>query len=171
MQVAPRVRRLAPHDWETYRDIRLLALASDPDAFGSRLEIEQAFDEARWRERLGGSAIFAAMVGHRAVGLAGGLATQSGGAELVSMWLAPEWRGSGVAAELIESVADWAESSGFTSLRLWVVEGNLRAERAYEKSGFVRTGRAQPVRDGEPATEVEMARALGPGAAASPSPR
>jgi GNAT superfamily N-acetyltransferase len=165
------VRRLAPDDWKIYRDVRLLALTADPAAFGSRLEVERDFDEARWRSRLAGAAMFAAIVGRRAVGLAGGLASQEGGAELVSMWLAPAWRGTGVAAQLIEAVAEWAASSGFGSLDLWVVEGNLRAERAYAKSGFVRTGRAQAVREDEPAMELQMARALGPGAAASQSPR
>lgn len=115
--------------------------------------------------------MFAAVVVEGAVGLAGGLQTEEGGAELVSMWLAPAWRGTGVAAALIEAVADWARKSGFESLGLWVVEGNLRAERAYAKSGFERTGRAQPVREGEPPMELEMARELRSAAPSSPNPR
>lgn len=37
--------------WQTYRDVRLRALATDPDAFGSNLAREQAFDDARWIEQ------------------------------------------------------------------------------------------------------------------------
>lgn len=37
--------------WQTYRDVRLRALSTDPEAFGSSSERERAFDEERWRER------------------------------------------------------------------------------------------------------------------------
>ena len=89
---------------------------------------------------------------------AGSEAPEGDGAELVSMWVAPEWRGHGAAAPLIEAVREWAARSRFERLGLWVVEGNLVAEKAYAKAGFGRTGRRQPVREGEPAMEFEMAR-------------
>lgn len=155
------MRRLEPDDWEVYREVRLRALRSDPGAFGSTLGREEGFDEDRWRERLSGAAVFAAMVGPDAVGLAGGLRLDDGsGSELVSMWVAPEWRGTDVAARLIGAVVDWASAAGLASLGRWVVDGNRRAERAYAKAGFGRTGRVQPVREGEPAMEFEMARPL-----------
>jgi GNAT superfamily N-acetyltransferase len=83
-----------------------------------------------------------------------------GSAELISMWVAPAWRGRGVASQLIEAVADWAASEALSEIRLWVVEGNQRAERAYAKAGFQRTGAVQPVRPREPAMEFEMSRPL-----------
>lgn len=95
--------------------------------------------------------------GH-AVGLAIGIDFGEG-AELVSMWVAPEFRGTGLTARLIDAVVDWAASAGYSEIRLWVVEGNAAAERAYAKSGFVATGRRQPHRQGKGEMEVEMARA------------
>lgn len=95
------------------------------------------------------------------VGTAGGFVDLSGGfPELISMWVAPHWRGRGVATLLIEEVATWAGLAGFGELRLWIVEGNARAERAYAKAGFKRTGQRQPVHPDATAIQVEMARRL-----------
>ena len=75
------------------------------------------------------------------------------------MWVAPEFRGSGLAARLIDAVIDWAAGEGYAEVRLWVVEGNVAAERAYAKSGFEPTGQREPHRVQESAMEMEMARA------------
>ena len=75
------------------------------------------------------------------------------------MWVAPEFRGVGLAAALISAVVGLARDEGHRTLSLWVVDGNVAAERAYSKAGFRPTGRRQPVRAGEPAMEFEMALA------------
>lgn len=155
------VWRLTPDDWQVFRDVRLASLRDSPQAFSATLESALARDEASWREGLAGRTQFVAMAGEDVVGTAGGIVDPAGQfGELVSMWVSPEWRGKGVSSRLIEEVAGWAAAVGFRQLRLWVVEGNQAAERAYAKAGFTRTGRHQPVRPGEPATEFEMARAL-----------
>jgi len=134
-------------------------LRIDPSAFSSQAHVEEAFDQGRWRQRLSRAAVFVAEAEGGPIGLVAGIEAPEGdGAELVSMWVAPEWRGHGAAAPLIEAVREWAARSRFERLGLWVVEGNLVAEKAYAKAGFERTGRRQPVREGEPAMEFEMAR-------------
>ena len=82
--------------------------------------------------------------------------------ELVSMWVRPEARGAGVGAGLIEAVLGWAREAGFGEVRLWVVDGNERAERVYSRLGFERTGTVAPVREGEPLMEFEMSKAIRP---------
>ena len=46
------VRELGPDDWETWRDLRLAALAEAPDAFHSRLTDWLGAGEREWRDRL-----------------------------------------------------------------------------------------------------------------------
>lgn len=152
------VRRLAPDDWQTYRQIRLAALATDPYAFGSTLDRAQQMSDAEWKERLETSVFFIGEMDGAAAGLVGAH-HRVGHAELISMWVAPPSRGTGLASRLIDAVIDWAAVAGYDEVRLWVVEGNVAAERAYGKSGFEPTGRRQPVREGEPAMEIEMAAA------------
>ena len=76
------------------------------------------------------------------------------------MWVAPESRGRGVGAQLVAAVLGWAQSSGCGEVRLWVVEGNDRAEKVFAGLDFKRTGGRQAVRPGEPTMEFEMARRL-----------
>ena len=141
--------------------MRLDALRTDPDAFSSKLEYEIDLQEADWRSRLGRAATFGAMAGAAIRGIAVGLTNDTiQHVELVSMWVRPEARGSGVGGRLIEAVVDWARSEGFGEVRLWVVDGNERAERVYSRLGFKRTGTVAPVREGEPLMEFEMSRGI-----------
>jgi hypothetical protein len=45
-------RELHPDDWAEWRAIRLAALGTDPDAFGSRYANWAYADESRWRARI-----------------------------------------------------------------------------------------------------------------------
>ncbi|MDJ0788043.1 MAG: GNAT family N-acetyltransferase, partial [Myxococcota bacterium] len=46
------VRPFEPGEWELYRALRLRALGDSPDAFGSTLEREEAFEASAWESRL-----------------------------------------------------------------------------------------------------------------------
>ena len=140
------MRRLAPADWAAFRDIRLAALGDAPEAFGSTAADAQTLEEPEWRRRLELRAVFMAEVAGQRVGLVAGIGgDQPGAAELISMWVAPPWRGQGVGDRLVEAVLAWAVGEGFTSVRLWVATGNTRAERLYARHGFEATGRSQPM--------------------------
>lgn len=157
------IRRLAPADWAAFRDIRLAALRDAPEAFGSTAADAEKLDEQEWRRRLERRAVFVAEVATRRVGLAAGIGgDQPKEAELISLWVAPAWRGHGAGDRLVETVLAWAAREGFTDVGLWVATGNTRAERLYARHGFVPTGRVQPM-GGERSDllEFEMRRGVG----------
>jgi len=157
------IRRLAAADWAAFREIRLAALRDAPEAFGSTAADAEKLDEEEWRRRLERRAVFLAEVSRESVGLAAGIdGDQPGEAELISMWVAPAWRGNGVGDRLVEAVLAWATGEGFRTVGLWVAKGNARAERLYARQGFDATGRVQPM-GGERSDllEFEMRRGVG----------
>ena len=127
------------------------ALADAPNAFGSTLERERDLNEDAWRERVAAlAARFFAFRNEQPVGLVGAGMEPTGEVELVSMWVAPGSRRSGVGRALIDAVVDDARLHGSRSVLLWVADGNEAAERLYESQGFVRTGLVQPVDEADP---------------------
>ena len=104
---------------------------------------------------------FVACAGEHVVGTAGGIVRDTGdAAELISMWVHPDHRRSGVGVRLVDAVVAWARSAGFGEIRLWFAEGNGGAETFYLRCGFVHSGRVAPIREGEPRQEFEMVRKL-----------
>lgn len=138
------IERLAPADSERARAIRLRALRGAPDAFWTTLAEEEQRPPELWRERLA-AADAATFVAHRGgvdVGLIVGAPHHGheGDAGLFSMWVAPEARGKGVAAALIDAVVAWAREQGYRNLHLAVADANEAAARLYERMGFSATG-------------------------------
>jgi RimJ/RimL family protein N-acetyltransferase len=144
--------------------MRLRSLSLEPDAFGSTFEREVVSSDDQWRARLHSDAS-PTFVAHddsgEAVGCIVGAtdASDSQTALLLAMWVEPQARGTGAADELIGAVVRWAAAANHIVVHLHVTEGNIRAERVYQRNGFERTGRSQPrQRDG--VTEIEMERRL-----------
>ncbi|MBT2502036.1 N-acetyltransferase [Curtobacterium sp. ISL-83] len=173
------LRRVTAADWRTWRPVRLAALAEAPDAFGSTLADWVDAPEHRWRTRLSlpGGLDLLAFDGARfdgarfdgeqldgpqprPVGMASGVpGDEPGTAELISMWVDPSVRGRGVATTLIDAIARWAADSGATTLELSVMPDNVVAQRVYERTGFVASGRpGDELPDGR--HELVMRRAL-----------
>jgi GNAT superfamily N-acetyltransferase len=153
------VRRVAPDEWPAFREIRLAALADAPHAYLTTLTEAQAYPEQLWRDRIAANPHFLAMVDGVAVGMTVVIAADNG-REIVSVWVAPDARGRGVIEALMDAAVGWAGDQGDAQLGLWVVEGNERAERAYARYGFSRSGRTQPVPGRPDEIEVEMTYAL-----------
>jgi len=149
------VRRVGPEDWDVVRDLRLRALQDAPTAFESTYAGEKDRPEPEWRAwlvRPTGTTVVATLDG-RSAGLAGGYVEEAGHVELVSMWVTPAARGSGVADALVDEVVRWARGQAAPEIRLWVTRGNEVAERLYSRHGFVRTGVVQPLPPNHPGVE------------------
>src|SRR4030067_246818 len=97
MNRTPGIRPFESHEWRTYKDLRLRALADSPDAFGSTLAAEQDSSDLDWSSRLAsgaGSGLdlpLVAEVDGEPVGLAWGRIDRSdpGLAYLYQRWVAP----------------------------------------------------------------------------------
>lgn len=142
------IRAATAEDWKHYRDIRLAALSSAPSAFGSTYSGEFDRSEELWRERAGNPRALLAFADDAAVGIAVGYDDPdepAGSRSLVSMFVAPAHRGTGLSTRLIDAVTARARDDGARELVLWVTEGNEAARRRYESSGFVTTGHTQPL--------------------------
>jgi ribosomal protein S18 acetylase RimI-like enzyme len=134
------VRRLGPDDWETFREIRLRALADAPDAFGSTLERELPFTEDDWRERLTGPVVIVEDSGPVAVG---GIFLNDGVAHVWGMWTDPRHRGRGHARRILDEILPPDQTA-----QLDVNVTNPGARTVYERYGFVGTGVLEPLRPG-----------------------
>jgi GNAT superfamily N-acetyltransferase len=160
------VRRVMPQEWVTLRSIRLAALRDSPQSFCSGYEHEAGWDDHRWRESVRSVTWFLAWRDGRPVGIAGGTSSGagSGGPEagssggqrdegttggepagerqVISMWVDPSARGTGIADALIGAVAGWARAEGAHTLKLWVADASPRARAFYQRARFRATGEA-----------------------------
>jgi len=142
------VTRALTDEWRDVKAVRLLALTLDPSAFGSTVEREQGFDDDVWRTRISAGRTFLARSAGRVVGIVAYTADDARRPterQLQSMWVAPEARGAGVGALLVQAVRDSAAAEGAIALTLFVTEGNGAARRLYELLGFRPTGERRPL--------------------------
>jgi GNAT superfamily N-acetyltransferase len=156
---------LQPGQWRRWRELRLRALAESPEAFSSTHEENLRFLEETWQER---ARAFSAPGGYRVmfvavheatgdwIGCAGGYVDSGGTPNLISMWVAPEHRRSGIGRSLVAAVIGWARAAGHDLLRLDVVRGRDSAVRLYGRLGFRATGRSAPMPRDPSLVEDEM---------------
>ena len=150
------VRRIRPDEGPLLKQVRLAALADTPSAFAKTHEEESTYDDVEWTRRAtewsdgSDGATFFVEVDGEVQGLVGG--HRPDGAELVSMWVRPEARGTGAAEALVDAVVAWAAGP----VELWVTQGNDRAMAFYRRMGFVETDDFQPLPSDPCKNEVRM---------------
>jgi GNAT superfamily N-acetyltransferase len=150
-------------EWERWREVRLAALRDSPEAFGSTYEQELDHPDDLWIERTaagatsGERAFFIAEEGAHWIACAGGYRPEPDGVPaVISMWVAPEARGAGIARRLLDAVRDWAVETGAEALTLHVVSTQAPARALYEAYGFRYTGRREPGRRDASQVLLEM---------------
>lgn len=73
--------------------------------------------------------------------------SRAGWGEIVSLYLLPDFWGRGCGAQLLRAAVEGLRQLGYRDIFLWVLEGNVRARRFYERSGF---------QDGHTALDAEI---------------
>ena len=137
------IRRLTESDLPLFRPVRLRALREHPEMFGSSAAEEQSDD----MRRLIGSApnvTLGGFVDNALVATAGYVVSprvkQRHKAHVVGVYVAPDWRRSGLAPALLGRLIAEARMAGLRALTLSVTVGNEAARRLYRRLGFVTYG-------------------------------
>jgi len=158
LEITTQITALGPEDWELFREVRLRALAEAPYAFGSRYADWVGAAEPRWRDRLANVPLnLVARRGDELVGMVSGVLDGEERAELISMWVDPAARGSGVGPALVRAVVEWAAAAGRPTY-LMVRSDNAPAIAAYTRAGFVDLG-LPPDQDPDQPPENRMVHA------------
>ena len=132
-------------DWQTWKPIRLEALADTPIGFGERHADAAAQTDEEWRHRWvthsSGPRLLAHADDGALLGMAGGFVRDDWVRVLFGVYVRPAARGQGVLAALVAAVAAWAAPY---DLHLDVHVDNAHARRAYERLGWVYDGSVTP---------------------------
>jgi ribosomal protein S18 acetylase RimI-like enzyme len=139
------VRPLAFSDFPAIRTLRLEALAAHPSAYGASYEDESREPLESYYKRLENLIYVGGYQGDNLRAIAALLPTPAEKsahiARLISVYVAPDARGTGLSKTLIQSLIDIARERGFEQITLNVEATNDPARRLYEKLGFIVYGR------------------------------
>ena len=137
-----RLERLDEEGWRRLQAIRLAALKTDPQAFGTTYEGRVAWPEHRWREQLRALPTFVAVLDGADLGMVRAAPSErEDSAYLISMWVEPNARRRGVGAALVDAVLEWARANSKHRVVLDVREDNAGAIALYTSRGFAPTGK------------------------------
>jgi ribosomal protein S18 acetylase RimI-like enzyme len=134
------IRIATTHDWMSVRNLFLTLLKNDPDAFADEYDIVSKLTDQIWSEKLSKDTkkTFIATEGGVAVGM-GEVHFQEGEDGVVilgKLGVMPEYRGRGVAKELISNQEEWAKNFGSTKSRLYVMGDKPKTIEFYSKNGY-----------------------------------
>lgn len=133
------IRRLGSGDGTVYRQIRLEALKTAPEALGTTYETAVMKDQAHFEDQIARACVFGAFSNDRIVGMAGFYREAGDKFEhkgvLWGMFVHPTHRNVGVGEDLVGAVLEHAKSR-VDLVTLAVVTENASAVALYLKTGF-----------------------------------
>jgi len=173
----PTLERISPDNVAAFRMVRLQALKEDPTSFGSTYAKESELTEAEWLKRA------ARWSGEKSVGYlamnqempdqemsdqgmpCGIVASyldeeDPHRAHVVSMWVSPTHRRSGLGTLLIDAIQVWAMARGVSELQLMVTNINHGAIQFYKRLGFTMNGVTAPYPNDASLFEHQMIKSL-----------
>jgi ribosomal protein S18 acetylase RimI-like enzyme len=138
------VRRIRTGEALLFKQMRLASLRESPSAFSSTFESAQLRSPESWSEQADSTAqgsdrtTFIAFSGDSPIGIMALYKAGEGAGvgELLQVWVSPEYRGQGVAVDLMDAVFQWAAENGFRTVVAAVAKSNVRALQFYRKNGF-----------------------------------
>jgi ribosomal protein S18 acetylase RimI-like enzyme len=169
LNVAPRqksmpvIRQLTPDQWPDLRRIRLRALADSPQMFLSSYEQEVNYTSAKWENEFKRGDWYAGYLDGKPICMTGVTKDpemRPSECYIEYMWVSPEFRRSGIARSLLGEVLSNLRDAGYSSVFLWVLNGNDVAAHLYERMGFAWTGLRQPLANRPGRFEHQMTRSL-----------
>jgi ribosomal protein S18 acetylase RimI-like enzyme len=150
-----------------FKMVRLTALQDTPTAFASTYSRESKLSDEDWLTRVSTwnsdrSTCYLAMEKGAPCGIIAGKCDEHDlqRAHVLSMWVAPTHRRTGLGSRLVSAVQSWAQNLGVHELRLMVTSTNATAIRFYEKCGFTLTGVSQPFPNHPALSESEMLKPI-----------
>ncbi|MFJ4210992.1 GNAT family N-acetyltransferase [Paenarthrobacter sp. NPDC089675] len=171
----PRIRKLAGADWELLKSVRLEMLADTPMAYIESLASARRQTDSQWQERASAMSAADSVTWVADEGTAGSklralmrvvikhpqTPDRPLQAMLISVYVAPEYRGVGLADRLLQrSVVSATEDLSAGILELGVHQDNARALAFYRRHGFHLTGASKPYPQDRSKLELTMERVL-----------
>ncbi|MBN1348462.1 GNAT family N-acetyltransferase [candidate division KSB1 bacterium] len=138
------IRRIRSGEGELFRELRLASLQESPSAFSTTYASAAERTLESWHEQADSTATgadrstFLAFSDEAPVGIAAvyrNMCEKEEG-EIFQVWISPDFRGSEVARELIETILQWCQENGIRRVLATVTRTNARALRFYRKCGF-----------------------------------
>jgi len=138
------IRRIQIGETELFKQLRLMSLRDAPYAFTSAYDSALQRSTKSWYKQAESTAhgtnraTFIAFSDEIPIGIASlyRLEGQVDIGEVLQVWVAPEYRGTGLAWDLINAIFTWAGENNFRRILAKVTDGNPRALKFYSKYGF-----------------------------------
>lgn len=168
-----RVREMTLDDCARVAEIRIRGWQTAykgliPQSYLDSLSVEE--DAARRRERFGrGGTEIVNLVAERDGEVVGWVChgpyrdgeVRTEDVELYAIYVHPDRAGDGVGQALLSESVERCAAAGHGRMLLWVLKGNTRARRFYERAGFTPDGAEEPFDvDGVAVPEVRYVRAF-----------
>ena len=138
------IRRIQIGEIELFKQIRLASLQDAFYAFSSTYDSASQRSVESWREQAERTALgadratFIAFSDEVPIGIAAlyRLEDKVDSGELLQVWIDPEYRGTKVTWDLMDTIFTWASEKYFRKVIAGVTKANVRALKFYIKYGF-----------------------------------
>lgn len=134
------LHRLLSNQWQDYKSIRLEALQTNPEMFGSNYAKESQYTPQDWQDVLNSNAraMFALYDQDEIIGVTGVVLKKedSSKAAMIASFIKPEYRGNGLSKLFYQARIDWARDMGCEFITVGHREGNELSKAANQSFGF-----------------------------------